>query len=143
KNTTTCRRREERQGIYVSELLTPIGRLGDGAACQILKCSRDICLDREKLLDQIKNKAISAFEIEFPEYQALFQFNNTKNNNKYAENELWVLNMNMTDGGKYVKPIYTTYVLDESYPDGGYYQSMVQNNGTPKGLKTVLIEWSL
>ncbi|RPB03246.1 hypothetical protein L873DRAFT_1787065 [Choiromyces venosus 120613-1] len=100
-------------------------------------------IDGEKLLDQIRNKAISAFEAEFPGCQALFLFDNAKNHCKYVENALRVSKMNMADSGKHARPIHTTYVLDKSHPDGGYYQSIVQNDGTPKGLKSVLTEWGL
>ncbi|RPA95111.1 hypothetical protein L873DRAFT_1846142 [Choiromyces venosus 120613-1] len=121
-------------------LLTPIRRLGDGTACEILKYSSNIWWDGEKFLDQIRNKAILAFEAEFPGCQALFLFDNAKNHCKYAENILWVSKMNMADSGKHARPIHTTYVLDKSHSDGGYCQSMVQNDGIPKGLKSVLTE---
>jgi len=51
--------------------------------------------------------------------------------------------MNLADGGKHARPMCTTYVLDASHPEGGYMQSMVQANGTPKGLKTVLTQRGL
>jgi len=51
--------------------------------------------------------------------------------------------MNLADGGKHAKKMRTTYVLDRSHPQGGYLQSMVLEDGTPKGLKTVLTERGL
>jgi len=36
------RKKGRGQGLHVSDLLTPIGRLGDEAACEILKCGGDV-----------------------------------------------------------------------------------------------------
>ncbi|KAG0640742.1 hypothetical protein HOY80DRAFT_1041121 [Tuber brumale] len=137
------RKKGRGQGLHVSDLLTPIGRLGDGAACEILKCGGDIWWDGEKLLEQIKTKAIPLFKAEFPWAKALFLFDNAKTHFKYADDALRVSKMNLADGGKHAKAMRSTYVVDESHPNGGYYQSMVQEDGTPKGLKSVLTERGL
>ena len=137
------RKKGRRQGLHVSDLVTPIGRLSEGAACEILKCGGDIWWDGEKLLEQIKTKAIPLFEAEFPGCKALFLFDNAKTHCKYADNALRVSKMNLVDGGKHAKQMRTTYVVDIQHPEGGYLQNMVQENGTPKGLKTVLTERGL
>ncbi|RPA91018.1 hypothetical protein L873DRAFT_1626651, partial [Choiromyces venosus 120613-1] len=82
------------QGLHISELLTPVGKLGDGTTCEILKCSGD-----GEAFGSNWNKAISAFEVEFPGCQALFLFDNAKKHHKYAKNSLQVSKMNMANGG--------------------------------------------
>ncbi|KAG0639114.1 hypothetical protein HOY80DRAFT_1045975 [Tuber brumale] len=143
KEHQPLRKKGRGQGLHVSDLLIPIGRLGDGAACEILKCGGNIWWDGGKLLEQIKTKAIPLFEAEFPWTKALFLFNNAKPHCKYADDALRVSKMNLADGGKHAKAMRSTYVVDESHPNGGYYQSMVQEDGTPKGLKSVLTERGL
>jgi len=94
-------------------------------------------------LEQIKTKAIPLFEAEFPGCRALFLFDNAKTHIKYADNTLLVSKMNLADGGKHAKKMRRTYVLDRSHPQGGYFQFMVLEDGTPKGLNTVLTERGL
>ncbi|KAG0633878.1 hypothetical protein HOY80DRAFT_1062201 [Tuber brumale] len=137
------RKKGRGQGLHVSDFLTHIGRLEDGSACEILKCKGDIWWDGETLLDQVINKAIPAFEAQFPGCKALFLFDNAKNYCKYADDALRVSKMNLADGGKNAKPMRTTYVVDGSQPAGGYYQSMIYDDRTPKGLRTVLQERGL
>jgi len=137
------RKKGRGQGLHVSNLVTPIGRLSEGAACEILKCGGDIWWDGEKLLEQIKTKAIPLLEAEFPGCKALFLFDNAKTHCKYADNALRVSKMNLVDGGKHAKQMRTTYGVDIQHPEGGYLQDILQENGTPKGLKTVLTERGL
>jgi len=83
------------QGLHVSELLTPVGRLGGGSACEILKCGGNVWWDGANLLNQITTKGIPTFEAEFPGCQALFMFDNAKNHSKYAVDALRVCKMNL------------------------------------------------
>jgi len=137
------RKKGRGQGLHVSDLLTPIGRLEDGAACEIWKCRGDIWWDGEKLLEHIKTKAIPLFQAEFPGCRALVLFDNAKTPSKYADDALRVSKMNLADGGKHAKKMRTTYVLDRSHPQGGYFRSIILEDATPKGLKTVLTERGL
>ena len=95
------------------------------------------------MLNQITTKAIPTFEAEFPGCQALFIFDNAKNHSKYAEDALSVCKMNLEDGGKNAKPMRSTFIQDAQHADGGWHQSMVTENGIPKGLRTVLTERGL
>jgi len=51
--------------------------------------------------------------------------------------------MNLADGGKHERPMWTTYVLHASHSQGCYRESMVQANRIPEGLKTVQTKSSL
>jgi len=84
------RKKGRGQGLHVSDLLTPIGRLGDGVACEILKYESDVWWDGEKLLEQIINKAIPLFKSQFPGCKAFFLFDNAKTHCKYASDALRV-----------------------------------------------------
>ena len=137
------RKKGRGQGLHVSDFLTPIGRLGDGDACVLLKCGGDTWWTGEKLLDQVINKAIPAFEAQFPGCKALFAFDNSRNHLKYADDALRVSEMNLEPGGKNAKRMRNTYVIDNCYPGGGYIQAMVLPDGRPKGLKIVLTERGL
>lgn len=137
------RKKGRGQGLHVSELLTPIGRLGGGKACEILKCGGDVWWDGAKLLEQVLTKAIPAFEEGFPGCQVLFMFDNAKSHIKYVEDALRVSKMNLEDGGKNARPMRATFVADITHPEGGWLQSLVREDGTPKGLRTVLSERNL
>jgi len=142
-NHQPLRKKSKDQDLHVSDLLTLIGRLGNGAACEILKYGGDIWWDGEKLLEQIKTKAIPLFEAEFPGCKSLFLFDHAKTHFKYADDALCMSKMNLANGGKHAKSMRSTYVLDASYEEEGFLLSMVLENGTPKGLKTVLTEQGL
>lgn len=131
------------QGLHVSDFLTPIGRLGHGDACGIMKCVGDIWWTGDRLLDQVIEKEIPAFEAQFPGCKALFAFDNSQTHCKYATDALRVSEMNSDPGGKSARLMRDTYVLDINHPAGGYIQSLQVPNGTPKGLQKVLLEGGL
>lgn len=56
------RKKGRGQGLHVSDVLTPIGRLGDGDACVIMKCRGNTWWTGDWLLDQVVDKAIPPFE---------------------------------------------------------------------------------
>jgi len=91
------------QGLHVSDFITPIGRLGDGEACVVLKCGGDTWWTGDKLLDQVINKAIPAFKAQFPGCKALFAFDNSRNYLKFANDALRVSEMNLEPRGKNTK----------------------------------------
>ena len=137
------RKKGRGQGLHVSDLVTPIERLGDGQACTILKCGGNVWWDGDKLLNQVVEKAIPVFEAQFPGCKALLAFDNSRNHLKFAEDALRVSEMNLEPGGKNPKRMRDSYVVDQNHPEGGYIQSMVQADGRPKGLKIVLTECGL
>jgi len=137
------RKKGRGQGLHVSRLVTPIGRLGGGRVCKILKCGGDIWWDGVKLLDEVLTKAIPVVEEEFPGCQGLFIFDNATSHMKYAEDALRVTKMNLEDGGKNAKIMRSTSIGADAHPERGWWQSMVRANGTSKGLCTVLTERNL
>jgi len=70
------RKKGRGQGLHISDFLTPIGCLRDGEACVTLKCGGDAWWTGDRLLDQVINNAIPAFEAQFPRCKALFAFDN-------------------------------------------------------------------
>ncbi|KAG0639110.1 hypothetical protein HOY80DRAFT_1046121 [Tuber brumale] len=118
------RKKGHGQGLHVSDFLTPIGRLGDGDACVIMKCGGDTWWNGDRLLEQVIDKAIPAFERQFPGCKALFAFDNARNHLKFADDALRVSEMNLEPGGKYAKQMHDTYVIDVNHSDGGYIQSL-------------------
>jgi len=94
-------------------------------------------------VEQVVLKAIPPFKAQFPGCKALFAFDNARNHLKYASDVLRVSEMNLEPGGKNTKAMRDTFVIDANHPDGGYTQKTVFLDGTPKGLKAVLIERSL
>jgi len=137
------RKKGRGQGLHVSDFLTPIGRLGDGQACTIMECGGNVWWDGDKLLTQVIEKAIPAFEAQFPGCKALFTFDNARNHLKYSEDTLRVSEMNLESGGKNAKRMRDTFVEDLNHPEGGFIQSMVLVDGRPKGLRIVLTERGL
>jgi len=137
------RKKRRDQGLHISDFLTLIGRLGDGEACVTLKCGGDTWWTGDRLLDQVINKAIPAFEAQFPACKALFDFENSRNHLKFADNALRVSKMNLEPGGSKMKIMHDTYVLDDKHADGGYVQLLALPDGSPKGLKIVLMERGL
>jgi len=134
------RKKRRGQGLHVSDFLTPIGRLGHGDACVIMKCGGDISWTGDRLLDQVIQKAIPAFEAQFPGCKALFAFDNSRNHCKFVTDALRVSEMNLEPGGKSARLMRDTYVLDINHPAGGYIQSLQLPNGIPKGLRKGLLE---
>ena len=57
------------------------------------------------MLEQLVEKAISAFESSFPGCQGLFAFDNAKKHQKYALDALCSVSMNLTPGGVNTLPM--------------------------------------
>ena len=131
------------KGLHVSDLLTPIGRLGRGKVCVTLACGGDIWQTGERLLKQGTTKAIPALEAQFPGCQALFAFDYSRNHLQYGDDALRISEMNLEPDGINQKVMRDTWVTDLPEPKGGYMQSMKLPSGIPKGLKLVLIERGL
>jgi len=122
----------------VTDFLTPVGRLGGGNVCEVLKCAGDIWWTRDLLLEQLKEKAIPAFETAYPGCQGLWAFDNIKIHQKYAPDALQVGNMNLTPGGKNTLPMRDGYYIHPDKPQILRQQSMMLPDRRLKGLKIVL-----
>ena len=86
------------QGLHVSEFLTSIGRLSNGAGCMLLKCDGQVWWNSDRQLEDLVEKAIPAFEAQFPGCKALFAFHNAPNHLKFADDALRVCKMNLEPG---------------------------------------------
>ncbi|RPA93141.1 hypothetical protein L873DRAFT_1847383 [Choiromyces venosus 120613-1] len=137
------RKKGRGQGLHVSDFLTPVGRLGGGDVCEIMKCGGDVWWTGELMLKQLTEKAIPAFEKAFPGCQGLFAFDNAKIHQKYAPDALQVGNLNLTPGGKNLLPMRPGYYRDPSNPNTILPQSMMGRDGRLKGLQIVLQEHGL
>ncbi|RPA97965.1 hypothetical protein L873DRAFT_1836176 [Choiromyces venosus 120613-1] len=137
------RKKGRGQGLHVSDFLTPVGRLGNGDVCEILKCGGDTWWTGELMLKQLTEKAIPAFETSFPGCQGLFAFDNAKNHQKYASDALRSGNLNLTPGGKNTLPMRDGWFKKAGNPVTMHTQCMMLPDGRVKGLKIVLEERGL
>ncbi|RPB00036.1 hypothetical protein L873DRAFT_1681670, partial [Choiromyces venosus 120613-1] len=78
ENKIAIRKKGHSHGLHVSGFLAPIGWLGSGIVCEILKYGGDIWWTGEQLLQQLQEKVIPGFESAFPGCQVLWAFNNAK-----------------------------------------------------------------
>lgn len=140
---TPLRKNGRGQGLQVSDLLTPVGRLGDENVCMILKCSGDIWWNGETILDQVITKAIPEFEKSYPGCQGLFAFDNAKNHRTYESNSLPALEMNLGPGGKSTKVMRDGFITRRSGSHLQGPQKLTLPNGQPEGLQIVLTERGL
>jgi len=143
KDHAPIRKKGRGQGLHVSDFLTPVGRLGGGAVCEILKCGGDVRWTGERMLKQLRDKAIPAFEAAFPGYQGLFAFDNAKIHQKYASDALQVSNLNLTPGGKNTVPMRNGYFASLENAHAVPVQTMMLPDGRLKGLKIILQERGL
>ena len=143
EDKSPLRKKGRRQGLHVSDYLTPIGRLGDGDVCEILKCGGDIWWTGEDMLNQLTSKAIPAFEKSFPGCQALFAFDNAKSHQKYANDALRTGNINLSPGGKNTQAMRDGWFVKHQEPGRVYKQSMMLPDGKLKGLRIILEERGL
>jgi len=143
KDKAPIRKKGRGQGLHVSDYLTPIGRLGGGNVCEILKCGGDVWWTGERMLIQLTEKAIPSFEAAFPGCQGLFAFDNAKIHQKYAPDALQVANLNLTPRGKNAVPMRHGYFTHPESPEVIQIQSMMLPDGRLKGLKIILQEHGL
>jgi len=132
------RKKGRGQGLHVSDYVTPIGHLGGGEVCEILKCGGDTWWTGEDMLEQLINKAIPAFERSFPGCQGLFAFDNAKSHQKYAADALRTGNMNLTPGGKNSVPMQDGWFVGSDNPSVIQRQFMILPDRRLKGLQIVL-----
>src|SRR2546421_9985020 len=89
------------------------------------------------LVNQVKTKAIPIFETMFPDCIGLFAFDNSSNHAAFKSDALVASKMNLKSGGKQPKMKDTIFGLNNRP------QSMINNDGEPKGMKQILIEREL
>ena len=94
----------------------------------------------EDLIDQVKRKALPIFKILHPDCDALFLFDNSQNHRALPPDALRASLLNLSDGGKNVKP----------QRPGWYFQNgqkvahhMQNPDGVQKGIRTILKERGL
>ena len=96
-----------------------------------LETHREGYFTNELLLKQVE-RTVDIFERIHPEAIALFLFDNAPSHRKMADDALNADKMNVGPGGKQPKMRDTIW--------GGAVQRMIDNTGTPKGMKVVLEE---
>ena len=100
-------------------------------ACLLLETQSEGYFESNRFLIQV-NKAIDIFNSKNPGKQALFIFDNAPSHRKCSDESLNVKKMNVGPGGK--QPVMKDTVFD------GKVQKLVNDSGSPKGMKLVLQE---
>ncbi|RPA87789.1 hypothetical protein BJ508DRAFT_357373 [Ascobolus immersus RN42] len=119
-------------------------------AAQYLEYSKDNYWTGDKMVDQTIQIALPIFREAFPQFQALFAFDNASNHSAFAEDALVASRMNLEPGGKkpcmretsYEKSAEDKTLIQQSMvfpPD--YWDFPLRNK--PKGIKVVLRERGL
>lgn len=100
----------------------------------------DAWWDMDQLLVQTKH-AIEVFEKQFPGCVALFIYDQSSAHGSLGPDALRASSMNKTDGGKQRVQHDTTIPMSNPNPElCGQPQKMTLDDGTPKGMETVLTE---
>lgn len=92
------------------------------------------------LVEQLESRAIPIFKILHPECIGLFMFDNSMNHHAYAPDALRTVDLPLKDGGKRVKILRDGWFEKDSVR---FVQKMQWDNGTPKGLDSILKERGL
>ena len=103
----------------------------DEEARLLLETNREGYFTNDHLLQQVA-KAINIFERIHPDATGIFMFDNAPSHRKMANDALNAEKMNVGPGGK--QPAMRDTIW------GGEIQKMVDCNGLPKGMRTVLHE---
>ena len=157
RGTQPLKSKSKGKGLMVSEFLTAAdGRLrftdsktgSVDEACEILRYGSGVSDDgywtAEKMVRQVRERAIPIFEKRFPGKTAIFAFDNSSNHAAFAADALVASRMNLKPGGKQPKMRPTSF--------NGIPQAMVftaqdaprpELVGQPKGMQQVLVERGL
>jgi hypothetical protein len=150
---TVLRKKGRGRLIHVSDFLNPeCGRLvirdDDGNIIEDARViihpgggpTGDPWWETQQLLAQIKN-AIRIFEKAHPGKKALFIFDQSSAHGSLPDDALKAFEMNKSDGSKQRKQHDTTIPMSNPHKTHrGKPQSMINSDGTPKGLLNVLLE---
>jgi len=154
--STYLRPKGRGRGIMISDFLLPCGRLTAESLTIEQRRSLQIPLHASKtfefgsqnhasywstddIISHTLDTAVKMFEAVYPGYKALFLFDNASSHSSFAEDALRVQNMNLSGGG------------DQPAMRNGFFlkdgiriiQEMVDDNGVPKGIETILREREL
>lgn len=157
KGVEPLKSKSKGKGLMVSDFLsTADGRLRymdpisgiENEACEIIRFGNgkndDGYWNAEKMVRQVKEKAIPIFQKRFPGKKAVFAFDNSSGHAAFAADALVASRMNLNPGGKQPKMRATTF--------NGKSQSMVflpheaptpELVGQAKGMRQVLLERGL
>ena len=95
----------------------------------------------DKLVEQVRTRAIPIFQIVHPNCDGLFAFDNSQNHHAVAPDALVATKLNLGDGGKNISLTRSGWFFDERGEK--VEQRMQTSDGIQKGLKTILIERNL
>ena len=141
-NSHKLRKKGVGRGIHRSDFIcNSVGWLKDGGQSLEYGKNHQGFWTGEMLAQQLKEKAIDAFEAAHPPGTlGVFIFDNSSGHSVYAGDALVASRMNVGPGGKYVPKM-----RDGWYSVDGIKvsQRMVDQSGTPKGMKVVLQERGL
>jgi hypothetical protein len=104
---------------------------------QIMEFGKDNYWTCERMLEQLENLTIPLFEKCYPNYQAVFLFDNATNHAAYDEAALRAEKLNLGPGGEQAR------VRDGFNPRTNRPQKMQHSDGTQKGMETILREREL
>lgn len=136
EGTNVLRQKSLGAGIMVSDFIDEVSgyvRLEDKSqeARLYLETQKEGYFNNDHLLQQVEH-TIDIFEKIHQNTQGLFLFDNAPSHKKQADDSLNVEKMNVNPGG--VQPAMRSTMWD------GKIQTMVKEDGTPKGMKAVLQE---
>ena len=135
--TSSIKMKGKGQGIMVSDFITENGFLDVHNNKNLRVCleyNQEGHWTAERMKAQVLH-AIQVFEERFPNHQGVFIFDNALTHVAKEENALVAKGLNVNDGGK-------QRVLRDTFWNGSI-QKMVNEEGRPKGLKTILKERNL
>lgn len=134
ESTNVLRQKSLGAAIMVSDFIDEVNgflRDKDGEARLLLETQKDGYFNNEHLLEQVE-ETINIFERVHPQARGLFLFDNAPSHKKLADDALNVDRMNVHPGGMQPAMRNTTW--------NGEIQTLVFDDGTPKGMKRTLEE---
>ncbi|RPA94627.1 hypothetical protein L873DRAFT_1837574 [Choiromyces venosus 120613-1] len=155
-HSTFLRPKGHGRGIMISDFLLPCGRLTAESlsieqrqyfnipehASKLFEFSSQNSSgywSTEDIISHTLDTGIKMFEAVYPGYKALFLFDNASSHSSFAEDALRVQNMNLSGGGEQATMRNGYFLLKGTRT----IQSMVYENGIPKGIEAVLQERGL
>jgi hypothetical protein len=137
------RKKGQGRSIMVSEFISELtGPLLEAREIICPGKSHDGYWTGKDVAEQFK-KAIKIHKQKFPEYDALWAFDNSSNHNCFADDALIVSKMNLGSGGQQAKLRDTIFKGERQlmvFPDDHPEETL---RGVPKGMRQVLIERNL
>ncbi|CAJ0633150.1 15245_t:CDS:2, partial [Entrophospora sp. SA101] len=124
---------------FLEETLENEVELGEDNFLEVLENeSNDLPSDWREILDNSDDSDIEwETQALFPNCTALFAFDNSTNHGSYKPDALVASRVNLNPGGKQPK------MKDTVFEPNNIFQSMVFEDGIPKGMKQVLVEKNL